>query len=405
MDERRIGQVAEAVTEIHVSCFLLGVRAHARRASRAGGAHDRLGDRGAVDHLVDRDRVVGPAARGDRERFEGRTRHVVALRLPDLGLALDRLELAGAEEPRAPLLGRGAGDVRHSLQPDRAGRAEHLEAEPGPGRRHRPEVARHAVVHPEAASRSCRRCRSRRHGGSSGSRRGRSARRGRSSRRRRGRPSASGRRPGSRRGSRARRPAGGRARWGTSSSPRRAGPFPARPTGSSRATSSSRGGSGGCSRAPSVTPAVRVASTDASASALVSANGFSQKTCLPAPAAATTCVRVQRVRRREHDRVDLRIVRAAPRTTRRAGGRARRRTLCASGDDVRDVPATKRIASLPAADSTSVLPHQPSPTIAAGSSAGADQRVLRRGSEDVGRRAGRAPRARCSLPSTSDTIL
>jgi hypothetical protein len=57
-----------------------------------------------VDHLVDRDGIVGPAAGGDRERFEGRTPDVVALRLPDLRLSLHRLELAGAEQSGSTLL-------------------------------------------------------------------------------------------------------------------------------------------------------------------------------------------------------------------------------------------------------------------------------------------------------------
>ena len=39
----------------------------------------------------------------------------------------------------------------------------------------------------------------------------------------------------------------------------------------------------------------------------VSANGFSQKTCLPAARAAITCAGVQRVRRRQHDGVDVRV--------------------------------------------------------------------------------------------------
>ena len=39
----------------------------------------------------------------------------------------------------------------------------------------------------------------------------------------------------------------------------------------------------------------------------VSANGFSQKTCLPACAAAITCAACMRVRRRQHDRVDRRV--------------------------------------------------------------------------------------------------
>ena len=64
------------------------------------------------------------------------------------------------------------------------------------------------------------------------------------------------------------------------------------------------------------------------ASAFVSANGFSQKTCLPAAAAAITCARVQRMRRREHDGIDRPDRRAAPRSSRPA------RSSCASANAV-----------------------------------------------------------------------
>ena len=166
-----------------------------------------------------------------------------------------------------------------------------------------------------------------------------------------------------------------------------------------RATSSSPGGSGGCSRARASRPLLRVASTEVSASTLVSANGFSQKTCLPARGGGDDLLRVQRVRRRKNDRVDLRIVRSGPRTTSASRRPCSAANVRASGDDVREVPATKRIASLPTADSTSVLPHQPSPTIAAWiiSWCGSESTpAQRRGHWPWARR---APRARCSLPA------
>ena len=115
-------------------------------------------------------------------------------------LALDRLKLAGAEQPRPPFLRRGAGDVRHAFEPHPALRAEHLEAEARAGRRHRAEIARHAVLHPEQHRRRVVARRPPRRAGSSGSRPGRSGRRDRSCRRWRERPSASARRTASRRG-------------------------------------------------------------------------------------------------------------------------------------------------------------------------------------------------------------
>src|SRR5580704_11543653 len=69
-----------------------------------GRADDRLGDSGAVHHLLQRYRkrraAVGRLGKG----LEHRAREVDALRLPDLELALDRLELAVAEQARAPLI-------------------------------------------------------------------------------------------------------------------------------------------------------------------------------------------------------------------------------------------------------------------------------------------------------------
>src|SRR5690606_30954283 len=104
---------------------------------RFGRADDRLRDRRAVDHLVERDRERLAARGGLGERFERRARHVAALGLPRLRRPLHGLEHALAEQPRAPLLGGRAGDVRHALEPHVALRAVHLEAEAAAGRRHR----------------------------------------------------------------------------------------------------------------------------------------------------------------------------------------------------------------------------------------------------------------------------
>ena len=113
---------------------------------------------------------------------------------PHLRLALHRLKLAGAEQPRPPLVRRCAGDVRHPFEPHPALRAEHLEAEARAGRGHRAEIARTCRPSSGTGSRWCRRRRSRRRAGSSGRRRDRSGRTDRSCRRSRARPSASARR-------------------------------------------------------------------------------------------------------------------------------------------------------------------------------------------------------------------
>ena len=109
--------------------------------------------------------------------------------------------------------------------------------------------------------------------------------------------------------------------------------------------------------------------------------------------------RVQRVRRREHDRVDLRIVGRASNdsASRRPCSSANVR---ASGDDVRVAPATKRIASLPDCrfDERLAPPAEPDDR-------GPDHQLVRirecsgRSGEDVGRGQRRAPCARCSRPA------
>ena len=155
MHQRRIGQVAEAVAEIHCarcsvirSCqceLVLRIFAARRRA-------DRLASRRPTapwTHLLGRNGEGRPALGRARERLEGGADDVELLGLPGLQRSLDRLELAGAEQPRAPLLRRRAGDVRHAFEPMPALRAEHLEAEARAGRRHGAEIARHAVLHAE----------------------------------------------------------------------------------------------------------------------------------------------------------------------------------------------------------------------------------------------------------------
>ena len=59
----------------------------------------------------------GPPSAARGERLEGGADDVELLGLPRLQRSLDRLELAGAELPRAPLLRRGAGDVGDALEP------------------------------------------------------------------------------------------------------------------------------------------------------------------------------------------------------------------------------------------------------------------------------------------------
>src|SRR5262249_61628269 len=106
------------------------------------------------------------------------------------------------------------------------------------------------------------------------------------------------------------------------------------------------------------------AATASSASRFVSVNGFPQNTCLRPPAAATTCAPCSECG-------VARTIASASRSARTASYFGSKRKPCClakasiSGVTVRVAPATKRIASLFAADSTSVLPHQPSPTMAA----------------------------------------
>ena len=80
------------------------------------------------------------------------------------------------------------------------------------------------------------------------------------------------------------------ARSGTSSSLRRAGSCRARPSGCARAAWSSPDGSAGCSRGRASPPGLRRRRRPPPRPpSWCSVNGFSQKTCLPAPAAAITC--------------------------------------------------------------------------------------------------------------------
>ena len=189
-----------------------------------------------------------PPLAASREGLETRARDVEPGRFPDLRLALDRLKLARPEQPGPAFLRGGPGHVRHPFEPHRALRPEHLEAEARARRRHRAQVARHPVLHPEQHRR--RVVAVHRHDAPEAlaihlaNRR----RTGRSSRRWRARPSASARRTASRPSPRATRPASETARWETSSSLRRGGSSRARRCESARAASSSRDGSGGCSR-------------------------------------------------------------------------------------------------------------------------------------------------------------
>src|ERR1700689_5542547 len=79
-------------------------------------ADHRFGDRGAVDHLLERDRERLATGGGPREGLERRARGVERLRLPVLGGTIRGLEAAGAEQPRAALLRGGAGDVGAALE-------------------------------------------------------------------------------------------------------------------------------------------------------------------------------------------------------------------------------------------------------------------------------------------------
>src|SRR5439155_13254594 len=102
-----------------------------------------------MDNLLGRDREWRAALRGARESLEAGADDIELFRLPDLQRSLHRLELAGAEQARAALFGRGAGDVRDAFEPMPALGAEYLDAEARAGGRDGAEVARHAGLHAE----------------------------------------------------------------------------------------------------------------------------------------------------------------------------------------------------------------------------------------------------------------
>src|SRR5947209_9720827 len=116
--------------------------------------------------------------------------------------------------------------------------------------------------------------------------------------------------------------------------------------------------------APSTTPARTHASIMIRASAMVSASGFSQKTCLPASAHATTCSRCS----------ECGVTRTSACTAGSASASARSdeglkpcraaRSRATSG--AVSTPRTKRIRLLlPCTDSRKPFPHRPRPTMAA----------------------------------------
>src|SRR5438874_2271961 len=69
-------------------------------SSTGGGPDHGFGDRGAVDHLVERDRKRGPALGRLRERLEARARDVALRGFPNHRLALDRLKHTAPKQPR-----------------------------------------------------------------------------------------------------------------------------------------------------------------------------------------------------------------------------------------------------------------------------------------------------------------
>src|SRR5262245_45703127 len=116
---------------------------------RGGRADNRFGHRDAMNHLFKRDRKLRASVGGSCKGLERGASDVERLRLPGLGRSLDRLELTAPEEPRPPLLGGSPGDVRHPLDAYPTTGSEDLEAEPRARCRHRPQVARHSLLHAE----------------------------------------------------------------------------------------------------------------------------------------------------------------------------------------------------------------------------------------------------------------
>src|SRR5215472_4898316 len=116
---------------------------------RRGRAYDRFGDSGTVNHLVERYRIRRSAACRSCKGIQRRAADVLGSSLPDLRLALSGLELARPEQTRATFLRRRAGHMSHAFEPHPALGPENLEAESGPGRGERAEIARHPVLHAE----------------------------------------------------------------------------------------------------------------------------------------------------------------------------------------------------------------------------------------------------------------
>src|SRR6266567_3800937 len=82
------------------------------------GAHDCFGHGDAVDHLIGWYRVGRAAARCLGKGLQGGAGDVEPLGLPSFRRSFDGLEFTSPEQPRATLLGGGAGHMGHAFEPD-----------------------------------------------------------------------------------------------------------------------------------------------------------------------------------------------------------------------------------------------------------------------------------------------
>src|SRR5262245_32169575 len=106
---------------------------------------DRFRDCRAMNHLFGGNQVRLTALGCFCPTFDGGARTIEGWCRPCFSFAFDRHEFAACEKSRAPFLGRGTGHVGQSIEPDKALRAEDLEAESGAGRGERTEVSGHSL--------------------------------------------------------------------------------------------------------------------------------------------------------------------------------------------------------------------------------------------------------------------
>src|SRR5579864_9645529 len=84
--------------------------------TRCSRAYNSFGDRGAVNHLLDRNLKYGTTTCCLRKGIQALTAGVEGGRLPDFGVPLGGLEFASTEQARASFFGGSACDVSHAFK-------------------------------------------------------------------------------------------------------------------------------------------------------------------------------------------------------------------------------------------------------------------------------------------------